>query len=141
MVRWIVLLAGILGAAAVAIGAFAAHGMEEFLAKQSLAPEEIAKRLSQCEVGVRYHLWHTLAILTLGMTAYPSSSGQKSQNHRRRAAATICLVLGITLFSGGLYSMSIFGVMGHWAIVPSGGATLILGWLVIASMALINDRN
>ena len=140
MVRWIVLIAGMLGGAGVAMGAFAAHGMEEFLAKQSLAPDEIAKRISQCDVGVRYHLWHALAILTLGMTAYPNTSG-KTTCHRRRVAATICLVLGIAMFSGGLYSMSILGVMGHWAIVPSGGATLILGWLWIASMALSNGQN
>ncbi len=140
MVRWIVFLAGILGAIAVVIGSFAAHGLEKSLAKQALSPIEINKRVAQCEVGVRYHLWHTLAILALGCIS-KTHTGTGVFPGIRRTLAVVCMLVGIVLFSGGLYSMSILGITGHWAIVPSGGGMLILGWLGIASMAIGSYRD
>lgn len=133
MVRWIVVLAAILGAAGVFVGSFAAHGLGQFLASQSLAPDAIAKKISQCEVGVRYHLWHAITILVLGAISHQYTS-------RLRNAAAIAMVLGVLLFSGGLYSMSILGITGHWSIVPSGGAMLILSWLLIAGFGLTTRR-
>ncbi len=125
--RWIVLLAGLLGALGVGIGAFGAHGLENSLKAQGLSVDEIIRRQSQCEVAVHYHLTHVLALLSIGLL-----SGQSS---KRRIAAATFFVLGIALFSGGLYSMVFLGKMGHWAIVPSGGLCFILGWLSTAGMA------
>ncbi len=125
-----VVLAGVLGVVGVAIGAHAAHGLEAMLAKQSLAPEAIAKRLDQCEVAVRYHMMHTITLLAIGL------SGRLMG--RLRNAAAIFLLLGIALFSGGLYSMVYLGVMGHWAIVPSGGLCFILGWGAIVLSGLLS---
>lgn len=126
--RWIVLLAGLLGAVGVAIGAHAAHGLEAMLLEQGVVPEQVAKRLSQCDVAVRYHMTHCLALLTLGLIA------DRLGTKRRNVAASFFL-LGIVLFSGGLYSMVYLGQMGHWAIVPLGGLCFILGWLTTASLA------
>lgn len=126
--RWIVLLAGLLGAVGVAIGAHAAHGLEAMLLEQGVAPEQVAKRLSQCDVAVRYHLTHCLALLTLGLLA-------DGLGGKRRVSAASFFLLGIVLFSGGLYSMVYLGQMGHWAIVPLGGLCFILGWLITASLA------
>lgn len=125
--RWIVLLAGVLGAIGVGIGAFAAHGLEKNLAEQGLSVEEIADRLRQCDVAVRYHLTHVLALLTIGLLTPPSAV--------LRQAAAGFFFLGIALFSGGLYSMVFLGEMGHWAIVPAGGLCFILGWLCTAGLA------
>ena len=125
--RWIVVLAGILGMIGVTIGAYAAHGLEAALVEQSIAPEEIVKRLNQCDVAVRYHMTHTLALLVLGCC-------KPGDGSRRRTLAAIFLLLGILLFSGGLYSMVFLGEMGHWAIVPSGGLCFILGWLWVATL-------
>ncbi len=55
MIRWIVFVAGILGAIGVAVGAHAAHGLEKMLTEQSLEQADILKRLDQCEIAVRYH--------------------------------------------------------------------------------------
>ncbi len=126
--RWAVLIAGLLGACGVAIGANAAHGLEDSLLKQGLPVEDVVKRLSQCDVAVRYHMIHTVAILALGLSA-----GQVFS--KRRWGAVVFLLLGIALFSGGLYAMVYLGQMGHWAIVPSGGLCFILGWLFAASLA------
>ncbi len=126
--RWIVLLAGLLGATGVAIGAHAAHGLEPMLLQQGVGAEQVAKRLSQCDVAARYHMLHALALLSLGLTAQGGDS-------KRRTCAASFFVLGIALFCGGLYSMVYLDRMGHWAIVPLGGLCFILGWLCTASLA------
>ena len=129
MTRWIVAIAGILGVIGVTIGAFAAHGLEGSLEKQLIAPEDILKRLEQCEVAVRYHMLHTLVLLGLGLSP-------AVVDRRRTAIAAGLVLLGIALFSGGLYSMVFWGAMGHWAIVPCGGLCFILGWTAITTLAI-----
>lgn len=125
--RGIVLLASLLGAIGVGIGAYAAHGLEASMHEQGLMPEQIADRLRQCEVAVRYQMVHTLALLILGLLPPPHSAW--------RWLSSLFFTLGIALFSGGLYSMVFAGVMGHWAIVPSGGLCFILGWSSLAGLA------
>ncbi len=121
------IIAGVLGVAGVVIGSYAAHGLEGFLQKQDLQADVIAKRLSQCDVAVRYHMMHTLAILAIGL------SGLRS---RLISSAVTFWLLGIALFSGGLYSMVFLGKTGHWAIVPSGGGCFILGWAMVIAIGL-----
>ena len=128
MTRWIVFVAGVLGILGVTIGAYAAHGLEKGLIEQGIAAEDIAKRLSQCDVAVRYHMLHTLALLAMGLS--PSAVGK-----RRTSLAACFMLLGMALFSGGLYSMVFLGEMGHWAIVPSGGLCFILGWCCVTTLA------
>lgn len=132
MIRWIVFLAGILGAIGVGIGAHAAHGLEDMLTKQRIAEADVVKRLDQCDVAVRYHMVHVVALLALGVSTSRRAVGAKS-------FAAFFMLLGIALFSGGLYSMVYLGQMGHWAIVPSGGLCLILGWLGVACVAFSKD--
>jgi uncharacterized membrane protein YgdD (TMEM256/DUF423 family) len=98
-----------------------------------LDPDEIAKRLEQCEIAVRYHMFHALALLVLGLS--PSCRGLG-----RTAAAAIFMLFGIAMFSGGLYSMVFIGVMGHWAIVPSGGLCMLIGWGCVASLAFARNE-
>jgi uncharacterized membrane protein YgdD (TMEM256/DUF423 family) len=114
-------LAGLLGTLGVLIGAFGAHGLEGYLKGLGLEAANISKRLSQCDVAVRYHLVHTLAIFAAGV--YTSVCGT------RLTWSVLFWFLGICLFSGGLYSMVFLGQMGHWAIVPGGGLCFVLGWL------------
>lgn len=126
--RWTLIAAGGLGVTGVAIGAFAAHGLENWLSKQNIAPEAIATRLQQCDVAVRYQLLHALAVLAVGLS---------NMRHERPAKmAVLFWLLGILLFSGGLYSMTFTAVIGHWAIVPSGGLCLLLGWGAVIILGL-----
>jgi uncharacterized membrane protein YgdD (TMEM256/DUF423 family) len=125
--RWTVLMAGLLGACGVGVGAFAAHGLEASLVSQGLAAEEVADRLRQCDVAVRYHMFHTLALLIIGLYRQPLTRGA--------AIASFLFLVGIGLFSGGLYSMVFLGKMGHWAIVPLGGLCFLLGWLCTLGLA------
>jgi len=131
MLRFITILAAAFGAIGVGIGAFGAHGLEKMLAEQDLSAEEIADRVRQCDTAVRYHMLHTLALLAIGLGRIRVS--------RLLATCVLFFVLGLLLFCGGLYSMVFAGVMGHWAIVPSGGLCFILGWLTLAATAASNN--
>ncbi|GIW98185.1 MAG: DUF423 domain-containing protein [Pirellulaceae bacterium] len=126
--RGILLLAGVLGAVGMALAAFSAHGLEKWLQQRVVAADEISVRLEQCDIAVRYHMLHVLALLGLGVASSAATS-------RLRIVAATLFVLGILLFSGGLYAMVFFGRAGHWSIVPSGGLSLIAGWLCVAAMA------
>lgn len=131
-IRWIVLVAGFLGAVGVGVGAHAAHGLEKTLTAQGLGEAQILKRLEQCDVAVRYHLIHVVVLLVLGLSMSRRTAAIKN-------AAALFFLLGIGLFCGGLYSMVYLGEMGHWAIVPSGGLCFIVGWLITASIALFAE--
>ncbi len=129
----LVLVACLLGGLAVVIGAMGAHGLPDYLAKRGLAEERIAKLLADCETAVRYQMFHALAILAFGL------SPVSTQSRGLRTAAWVMLV-GVCLFSGGLYSVVFLDLLGHWAIIPSGGTLMILGW-IIAGFSILFQRN
>jgi uncharacterized membrane protein YgdD (TMEM256/DUF423 family) len=111
----------ILGALAVVLGAFGAHALREILSDKGLALWETA---------VRYHFYHTLALLVIGLLydRVPSS--------RLRLASGL-FVVGFLLFCGSLYALSFREVAPinlSWLgpITPLGGVCFILAWLLLA---------
>ena len=126
--RWLLVVASLLGAAGVGIGAYAAHGLETSLTAQDLPVDQIAKRVEQAETGVRYHLTHTLVLLTLALTGY----GQRS---RLVQTSVMLMIAGIALFSGVLYLIAIVDSTLHW-LVPIGGLAFMVGWVLLAASAL-----
>ena len=127
MIRWTVVLAGILGFVGVLLGAFGAHGLPDRLAAQGFDEVEVAKKVDQLEIGVRYQMFHVLAILAIGLLGGEASS-------TKRRLATGFFLAGSALFSGGLYSMALLDVMGHWAIVPLGGLCFMIGWVIVVML-------
>ena len=121
---WLV-LAGLLGAAGVSLGAYHAHGLEGWLEKQGLDSVEVAGRMHNCEVGVRYQMYHVLALAAVAILAF-------RQNTASLAVAGVCFFLGVLIFSGLLYGIVFTGVKILGAIVPIGGVLLIVGWLALA---------
>ena len=103
---------------AVALGAFAAHGLKARLD---------ASMLAAFETGVRYHMYHALALLAVGWAAmrWPGAAVN---------ASGWLFFAGIVLFSGSLYALSLSGVRWLGAITPLGGLCFLAGWawLVIA---------
>jgi uncharacterized membrane protein YgdD (TMEM256/DUF423 family) len=100
----------------VALGAFAAHGLKARLD---------ATMLATFETGVRYHMYHALALLAVGWAAtrWPGTA----------VNASGCLfVAGIVLFSGSLYVLSLTGIRWLGAITPFGGVAFLAGWLCLA---------
>ncbi len=101
-----------------------AHSLPSILRDSGLLETEVQKKIDQCETAVKYHMYHSLAILGLGLCP-------ATQSKRSFRMACILFFLGICLFSGGLYSMVYLNRMGHWSIVPLGGATLMIAWLTL----------
>jgi uncharacterized membrane protein YgdD (TMEM256/DUF423 family) len=109
-------LSGFIG---VALGAFAAHGL-----KARLAPELLAT----FEIGVRYHMYHALALLAVAWacTRWPGSAA---------LAAGWLFVAGTAVFSGSLYLLALTGERWLGAITPIGGLAFLAGWLCLAAAA------
>ena len=100
----------------VALGAFAAHAL-----RGRLEPDMLAT----FEVGVRYHVYHALALLAVGWAASRWPSGAIT-------AAGWLFVAGTLLFSGSLYLLSASGIRWLGAVTPVGGLCFLLGWLLLA---------
>lgn len=119
---WIT-LGGLLGAAALALSAFASHGLA------TLVPaEELAAATSRAHTANQTLLLHALALLAIGLHL---------RQHRCRwlHAAAALMAGGCGLFAGGLWLLRILAGIHSGptlAIVPIGGATLILAWLTVA---------
>ncbi|MDB4987145.1 MAG: rane protein [Myxococcaceae bacterium] len=112
--------AAILGFLSVALGAFGAHGLKARLA----ALPDGADRLEWWKTAALYHLTHALA---LALTA-----GWFGDTRAGRFACS-AFILGIVLFSGSLYTMTLTGVRWLGAVTPLGGLALLAGWALLAA--------
>lgn len=110
--RW----GGALMAAAVAIGAFAAHAL-----KTRLTPEMHAV----FEVGVRYHVYHALGLFLVAWLTTIRPAPLLN-------AAGVCFLLGILFFSGALYLYALTGKTPLAMFAPIGGSLFIAGWILVA---------
>ena len=108
------ILGGLFGGLAVALGAFGAHALKNTLMQNG--------RIETYELAVKYQFYHALALLFIGSIA------DKSEENKLKWSA-IGLVSGTIIFSGSLYVLSISGKTFWGAITPIGGVLLILGWL------------
>ncbi|MBL9122329.1 MAG: DUF423 domain-containing protein [Planctomycetaceae bacterium] len=133
--RTLLLAGGLLAALAVAAGAFGAHGLEARLdPAQASSPEEAARRTRQLEnfkTAAEYQLTSAIGIVLAG---FAGAFAQQSAGARSKwsAAAAIAFLLGILLFSGGLYAWVLTEQKLFVAIVPVGGTAFILGWTLLA---------
>jgi uncharacterized membrane protein YgdD (TMEM256/DUF423 family) len=132
--RWIAHVAAIFGLMAVGIGAMGSHSLPDRLKKSGLDEVQVAKKLEQCEIGVKYQMYHALAMLAVGLSALPKNSALA------RAACGMFLA-GSLFFCGGLYSLSLFHTLGHWAIVPLGGVMFMIGWILLGLSVSFRPKN
>src|SRR4051812_37388433 len=116
MDRTFLLAGSVAGLIAVGFGAFGAHGL-----RSRLSPDMLAV----FETGVRYHIYHALALLLVA-ALIPRLEGKAI------VAAGWCFVAGITLFSGSLYLLAVTGVTVLGAITPLGGVAFLAGWAALA---------
>lgn len=116
---WWWILTGVNGFLAVALGAFGAHGLERWLS----GLENAAQRIGWWQTAAHYHLTHALA---LAVAAHLSS-----KDPTLGKIAGVCFQLGIVLFSGSLYTMTLTGVRWLGAITPLGGLALLAGWVAV----------
>src|SRR5438105_6972913 len=114
------LLAGAVAAfVAVGFGAFGAHGL-----RGRLSPDMLAV----FETGVRYQVYHALALLATA-AVLPRVDG------RAVVIAGWSFATGIVLFSGSLYALALSGVTLLGAVTPLGGVAFLIGWVSLAVAA------
>jgi uncharacterized membrane protein YgdD (TMEM256/DUF423 family) len=116
MDRWLVAAGSLLGGSGVALGAFAAHALRARLS---------AERLVTFETGVRYQMYHALALLALAWAV-------ANWPERGLAPAGWLMVAGTVLFSGSLYLLAVTGTRWIGLVTPAGGVLMIAGWGVAA---------
>ena len=100
----------------VLIGAFGAHGLKARLTVENMAV---------FQTGVQYHFYHAVGLILLGLIAL-----QIPISPYLRWSGWLMLV-GIILFSGSLYALSITNIRWLGMITPLGGTALILAWLML----------
>lgn len=123
MSRLLIIAGALTGAVAVAAGAFGAHALQAVL--------EASGQAANWETAARYALVHAVAAVCAGLLAsLPQAAGR-----RAAVAAGVCFITGTAIFSGCLGALALSGVRILGAVVPIGGALLILGWVLLAVAA------
>ncbi|MFT4613484.1 MAG: uncharacterized membrane protein YgdD (TMEM256/DUF423 family) [Bacteroidia bacterium] len=118
MAKLFILLASLSGMLAVVFGAFGAHALKDRLDDYAMGVFETA---------VQYHFYHSLALLAVGIIAL-----QQPHTSLLRSSGWLFL-LGIVIFSGSLYILSLSGIRWLGAITPLGGLAFIGGWACLAA--------
>lgn len=114
--------AAISGFFTVALGAFGAHALKKVL--------EEYQKVSVFETAVKYQMFHTVALLLVGLLL------QKSGPDRWLVYSGFSFIVGTLIFSGSLYLLATFNMPKLGMITPIGGLFLLLGWAMMLLHAL-----
>jgi len=121
MTQLFLTIAAIFGGLSVAGGAFGAHALREKISERSL---EIF------DTGARYQMYHAIALLLVAILM-----------SRLETPPTALLVsgwlfiIGVVIFSGSLYALSLTGIKSLGAVAPLGGLALMAAWGALAVAA------
>lgn len=111
------------GFLAVALGAFAAHALEDVLDDYSATIWDTA---------IQYQMFHAVAIILVGILMSKAVFGEVKQ----LKIAMICFNVGIVFFSGSLIVLALTGIGVLGAITPIGGVLFLIGWTMIILTAI-----
>ena len=122
--RTTLVLASLFGTLAVAFGAFGAHALKDILTTTG--------RSETFDLAVRYHFYHTLALLATGilMEKFP-----------KLKTSSWLFSGGIIIFSGSLYTLALTNQTWWGAVTPFGGALFIAGWAALGLTFLKSQKN
>lgn len=121
--RSILLAAAFFGATGVALGAFGAHALREWLVTRGMT--------IPWETAARYQLFHAVALV--GLAAWARSAAGAARARAGWAALAWCL--GIVLFCGSLYGLAAGGPRWLGPVTPLGGIAFLVGWAGLAAAA------
>lgn len=93
--------------------AFATHALKEQLSERAL---EIF------ETAARYQMYHALALLLVALLL------SNTEPQPSLVVAGWAFIIGIAVFSGSLYVLSLTDIKVLGAITPLGGLAFIIGW-------------
>jgi uncharacterized membrane protein YgdD (TMEM256/DUF423 family) len=113
-------LGGFLAALAVGLGAIGAHALKSQLS---------AEQLTTFHTAVQYQMYHAVGLVLVGLLILRGPN-------RLFDLAGWAMIVGVVLFSGCLYAWLATGVRFLVHLVPIGGTTLIVAWLLLAAGAL-----
>lgn len=122
MTKFFISVAAVMAGLSVAGGAFASHALKERLSQRAL---EIF------ETGSKYQMYHALALLMVGLFL----SRDDKITPTLLNASGWSFIVGIILFSGSLYALSLSDVKWLGAITPLGGVAFLVGWCCLAIAA------
>lgn len=118
-------------ALAIVLGAMGAHSLE-----RHLTPE----MLDSFETGVRYHIYHALALLVVSAVA--------DRLHKNRLKiATVFMLTGTLFFSGSIYLFTVGNLIETnfakllWWVTPLGGVLLIAAWGLLITASAQRAKN
>ncbi|AFK01804.1 protein of unknown function DUF423 [Emticicia oligotrophica DSM 17448] len=106
----------LLGAIGVMIGAFGAHALKPMLLASG--------RFETFETGVRYQFYHAIALILVGILS-------KNIQNKTISYSGYCLLSGVLIFSGALYTICFTGLNVFGAVAPIGGTLMVIGWLLL----------
>lgn len=121
--QFFIIAGAINGFLSVALGAFGAHLLEGKVADKYLATWDTA---------VQYQMFHSLALIAIGILMSSKVLGQLSTLN----TAGYLILAGIVIFSGSLYVLSLTGISILGAITPIGGVAFLAGWIMLIVAAV-----
>ena len=118
MAKLFIFLGSISAMLAVGLGAFGAHALKSRFDDYAMGVFETA---------VQYHFYHSFALLIVGVVALsqPQTVLLKTSGY--------LFFLGLIIFSGSLYILSLSGLRWLGAVTPLGGLAFIAGWACLAA--------
>ncbi|MGK7939749.1 MAG: DUF423 domain-containing protein [Crocosphaera sp.] len=121
MIKLFLFIGSLLAGLSVAGGAFASHALKDKLSERAL---EIF------ETGTRYQMYHALALILVALLLTRLETPPLTM-----ISAGSAFIVGILIFSGSLYALSLTGIKWLGAIAPIGGAAFLIGWASLAIAA------
>jgi uncharacterized membrane protein YgdD (TMEM256/DUF423 family) len=109
-------VASFFGALCIILGAFGSHLLQDTL--------ESLDNKSTYSIAFTYHFFHTFLMITLGLLIHAS-------NLKNIKRSFVFCVLGIFLFSGSLYLLSVTNIKWLGSLTPIGGFCFILSWFFL----------
>jgi uncharacterized membrane protein YgdD (TMEM256/DUF423 family) len=116
------------GLMAIAMGAFAAHGLRSVLD---------ADALDWLDTGSRYQMWHALVLFGVSLLLVRI---QPARHRRILQAVAWAFLTGIVLFAGSLYLLALTHIRAFAWITPFGGVTLMAGWFGLILLGVLRWR-
>ncbi len=107
---------------AVAAGAFAAHALKDLLS---------VEYLNTFKTAADYQMVHAIGLILIGLL-------NKQNTNRCNVAAAAFMFIGIILFSGSLYALTLTGTKWLGIITPFGGVCFLIAWLTLGFNFLLS---